>query len=159
MVTFNPQPCPCGCKKWIMSPWFGCQCSSLSTAEKDELMDMARDAERYRHGEFVEERAANFLRRLGYTVIPPNVISTNTKLQNLVGRVFDRLTVISEAPRVRGKSRWRTRWLCRCACGNEKIVDGADLKSGKTKSCGCLNQENRRRRRGFSFFRSKLNAP
>lgn len=48
MTTFTPKPCPCGCKKWIMSPWFNCQCSSLSTAEKDELMEMARDATRYR---------------------------------------------------------------------------------------------------------------
>lgn len=47
-TTFNPRPCPCGCKKWIMAPWFGCQCSSLSTEEKDELMTMARDAARYR---------------------------------------------------------------------------------------------------------------
>jgi hypothetical protein len=47
-TTFNPQPCPCGCKKWIMAPWFGCQCSSVSTEEKDELMDIVRDAMRYR---------------------------------------------------------------------------------------------------------------
>lgn len=47
-MIFNPKPCPCGCKKWIMSPWFGCQCSSLSTKGKDELMDIARDAMRYR---------------------------------------------------------------------------------------------------------------
>lgn len=45
---FTPKPCPCGCKKWIMSPWFGCQCSSVSAEAKNELMDIARDAMRYR---------------------------------------------------------------------------------------------------------------
>jgi hypothetical protein len=47
MTTFNPKPCPCGCKKWIMSPWFNCQCSSVSTGEKDTLVRMARDANRW----------------------------------------------------------------------------------------------------------------
>lgn len=28
-------------------------------------------------------------------------------------------------------------WLCRCDCGREKVVIGTNLKSGKTKSCGC----------------------
>lgn len=48
LLDFNPKPCPCGCKKWIMHPLFGCQCSSLTTEEKDELMAMVRDANRYR---------------------------------------------------------------------------------------------------------------
>ena len=48
MTLFAPKQCPCGCKKWIMLPWFSCQCSSLSTAEKNEIMDIARDAMRYR---------------------------------------------------------------------------------------------------------------
>jgi hypothetical protein len=28
-------------------------------------------------------------------------------------------------------------WLCKCDCGNEKIVKGASLKYGSTRSCGC----------------------
>lgn len=47
-VEFKPIPCPCGCKKWIMSPWFGCQCSSLRTDDRDALVAMALDAARYR---------------------------------------------------------------------------------------------------------------
>lgn len=45
---FKPTQCPCGCKKWIMHPMFHCQCSSLSNEEKDEFMDMVRDARRFR---------------------------------------------------------------------------------------------------------------
>jgi hypothetical protein len=29
-------------------------------------------------------------------------------------------------------------WKCICDCGNEKIISGNRLRSGKTKSCGCI---------------------
>lgn len=29
------------------------------------------------------------------------------------------------------------KWLCRCDCGKEKIVDTYPIKKGKSKSCGC----------------------
>jgi hypothetical protein len=33
-------------------------------------------------------------------------------------------------------------WLCRCECGNKTIVDGGNLRSGNSRSCGCLHAEN-----------------
>lgn len=32
-------------------------------------------------------------------------------------------------------------YLCRCDCGNEKIIAAVSILSGRTKSCGCLNKE------------------
>jgi len=32
-------------------------------------------------------------------------------------------------------------WLCRCECGNEKSIRSGDLRTGKSKSCGCLRRE------------------
>lgn len=29
-------------------------------------------------------------------------------------------------------------WLCQCECGNTTIVQGGNLRSGNTKSCGCI---------------------
>jgi hypothetical protein len=32
------------------------------------------------------------------------------------------------------------RWVCRCDCGTEFETSGADLRNGKTKSCGCARR-------------------
>lgn len=32
-------------------------------------------------------------------------------------------------------------WVCRCDCGNTKVVRGKSLTSGVTSSCGCLQKE------------------
>ena len=32
-------------------------------------------------------------------------------------------------------------WLCKCECGTEKIINGYHLRSGHTKSCGCLSKK------------------
>ena len=37
--------------------------------------------------------------------------------------------------------------LCKCDCGNVKVVSMSNLISGKTKSCGCLRREVARERR------------
>lgn len=54
--------------------------------------------------------------------------------EDLTGQVFGKLTVLSKAENVNG----RTSWNCQCSCGKKKIVSSRNLKSGKTRSCGCL---------------------
>lgn len=56
--------------------------------------------------------------------------------QDLTGKKFGRLTAIK-----RDFTKKRTAWLCKCECGNTKIVTSTHLKSGLTKSCGCLQKE------------------
>ena len=56
---------------------------------------------------------------------------------DLAGHVFGYLTAVSIAERGAGGATW----LCRCKCGNEKIIRLSSLKSGTTKSCGCLRNE------------------
>lgn len=60
------------------------------------------------------------------------------RLDDLTGKRFGRLTVVSRAENGKGS---RARWLCRCDCGNERVVYGYSLKSGNTRSCGCLRAE------------------
>ena len=59
------------------------------------------------------------------------------KVIELTGQRFGRLLVVSRAPNRGGK----TRWYCKCDCGEMTIVNSRDLRMGATKSCGCLNRE------------------
>jgi len=65
---------------------------------------------------------------------------------SLVSHRFGRLIVLADLPHLRHR--------CRCECGNMKDVDRNHLRSGRTKSCGCLAQaqkatiEARRNQRG-----------
>lgn len=56
---------------------------------------------------------------------------------DLTGKKYHRLTVIEY---VETKNN-RARWLCKCDCGNESIVDTASLRNGNTRSCGCFNSD------------------
>lgn len=61
---------------------------------------------------------------------------------DLVGRRFDRITVLSPAPDWIGHNgAIQARWNCACDCGKKKSILGQHLKSGKIKSCGCLSAE------------------
>lgn len=64
---------------------------------------------------------------------------------SLIGQRFNRLKVLSYAGR---SSQNKIQYLCKCDCGNEIIVIGAHLKSGNTKSCGCLKKEKIRENHG-----------
>lgn len=55
----------------------------------------------------------------------------------LTGQKFGRLTV----EKFDCSKNSRTYWLCICECGNLKSVQGKKLKSGHTRSCGCLVTE------------------
>lgn len=57
---------------------------------------------------------------------------------NLVGQQFGKLVVLSREP---NNKDGRSMWLCRCECGNEVVIMGKHLKSGNTKSCGCLKHK------------------
>lgn len=61
-----------------------------------------------------------------------------SKALNLIGQKFGRLIVIRRV----SNNKWRqVRWLCKCDCGNEKIIIGINMRRGCTKSCGCLQKE------------------
>lgn len=57
----------------------------------------------------------------------------------VIGKRFGRLTVISRTD-IKDSGR-HYKWLCKCDCGNEKIVSSCNLTSGNTLSCGCLKRE------------------
>lgn len=56
---------------------------------------------------------------------------------NISGMKFGRLTAI----KLTKPKKKATQWICRCECGTEKSISLTSLKSGETKSCGCLQKE------------------
>lgn len=63
-----------------------------------------------------------------------NVDNMKNKIVNIVGNTYGQLTVLK---RVENKHS-DPQWLCQCSCGNQVVVKGSYLKSGHTKSCGCI---------------------
>lgn len=57
--------------------------------------------------------------------------------KDLTGQRFGRLVVVS---RDKNDRFGRSRWCCRCDCGEEKVIDIGNLKNF-TRSCGCLRKE------------------
>lgn len=60
-----------------------------------------------------------------------------SKLKDLTGKKFERLTALHMLYTKSGYAHW----LCICDCGNEKTVASNYLINGNTKSCGCLAKE------------------
>ena len=61
-----------------------------------------------------------------------------SKKLDLTGQKFGMLTVICTAPNIKTK----TAWLCRCDCGEERIVRTKDLRAGKVSNCGSCKPHN-----------------
>lgn len=59
------------------------------------------------------------------------------KAENLVGQKFNMLTVVSLSGVT---ERGLKLYMCECECGNIKEFYGTAVKSGRSKSCGCLTR-------------------
>lgn len=57
------------------------------------------------------------------------------QLIDLIGQRFGRLVVFNRA---NSNKHGQVMWLCKCDCGEAKIIRADILKSGRIKSCGCL---------------------
>lgn len=58
------------------------------------------------------------------------------KYKDISGQTFGRLTALYKLHNTKG----HTKWLCVCKCGNLAEVRYDMLRSGNTKSCGCLHK-------------------
>lgn len=75
-----------------------------------------------------------------------SITTWDKRAKDVTGQKFGRLIAI-EREKIISSGRYRIVWLCQCDCGNDAIVEGSALRSGKTKSCGCLSAELSRARR------------
>lgn len=65
-----------------------------------------------------------------------NKLKARNKRKDITGLKFNRLTAKSFAYTKHGAC-----WLFVCDCGKEKIANSSEVRTGKTKSCGCWNLE------------------
>jgi len=81
-------------------------------------------------------RAAYF--RSGYTKscgCLKGEIAAERNFVDIAGHRYGRLTVIEQGE---SDERGGSRWLCQCDCGETTVVSSHNLRTGNTKSCGCL---------------------
>lgn len=57
-------------------------------------------------------------------------------VSSLVGKKFGRLIVVQQHENV--TSNGSRKWICVCDCGSTHVSNTRDLRSGHTKSCGCI---------------------
>lgn len=63
------------------------------------------------------------------------------KIVDITGNRYGRLVVKGYAY---SKGKY-TFWICRCDCGNGKIIRKDSLTTGNTRSCGCLDTETKKK--------------
>lgn len=67
------------------------------------------------------------------------IISKEKEIVDMKNNKFGFLTVVKRAEtHITPSGQKKVMWLCKCDCGNETIVASQDIKSGHTKSCGCI---------------------
>lgn len=67
------------------------------------------------------------------------------KVETFKGKTINYLTLLELAEPsytiYKNKKIKKSNWLCKCVCGNEKIISHGNLTSGSIKSCGCKRKE------------------
>lgn len=62
-------------------------------------------------------------------------------IKNIINERFGKLVAIEYAGLdARGEATWK----CKCDCGNYTVSTGYKLRSGHTKSCGCIQEKHRK---------------
>lgn len=105
----------------VIEPYWLCQCDcgALSVVRKKNL----------KYGHTTSCGCKNGMSKRGETMKP--------KI-DLTGQTFGRLTVVRYSHYQNGTSFYE----CKCICGKEVIASGYRLRTGQTKSCGCLRSAN-----------------
>jgi len=61
-------------------------------------------------------------------------------IKDITGHTFGYLTVVDFSHTTRHGALWN----CKCKCGNKKTIYGSSIRTGHSKSCGCLQKEKAR---------------
>ena len=76
--------------------------------------------------------------------------------EDLTGKTFGLLTVVGESDNIQYENRSETAWICKCQCGNFKVINSKSLKSGNTISCGCYKSDQTSKRFSLDLVGEKF---
>lgn len=97
-----------------------CECGNTTLSTSSEL----KSGHKKSCGCLQKEKAANLGKK---------------NLIDLSNQKFDKLTVLKQVSTKKSPSgATKIFWLCECDCGNQCVVEGNALKTGNTRSCGCI---------------------
>jgi len=82
----------------------------------------------------------------GHLMATSKSIRRSPSFQDLSGQRFGKLIAVRCVSTIGEKPRW----LCRCDCGGENTILADSLRSGRTKSCGCI--------RGFAIVGNRTHG-
>ena len=74
-----------------------------------------------------------------YEEVKKNSKFRNKKIQDLKGKTFGNLLILEIA---KNDPFGKTRWLCQCSCGKNKIINASSLLRGLAKTCGFCRRTN-----------------
>ena len=69
--------------------------------------------------------------------------SRNIDTTSIIGNTYGKLTVLERDGSKPHGHGFESFWICQCSCGKTVSVRKTALLQGKTRSCGCLQQESR----------------
>lgn len=96
-------------------------------------------------------RQEGFIRRGIY--VPKEQLVSDAKLdttlpdrpfEDLIGKTFGKLTVVSYAGRSHNRGGTIVHWFCTCDCGGSTLARSNNLKNGQHASCGCYRSQQAR---------------
>lgn len=106
------------------------QGKSLKEIAKIYKVDIKKLRKLFRNNNIAIKKSAEFLRH------------------NIINKKYNLLRVLEFHSPGNDKKQSKCKWKCLCDCGKITIVSGNCLKSGKTRSCGCLAKLGAVKRRG-----------
>lgn len=135
--------------KYIVKPdtrmdYTGRRFGDLEVIQRDDIISKSGVIQKrcvckcLRCGEYVNVSLNNLIQG---DVVCCSGCKTNGTINEL-GNTYGYLTVIDRGPDyIYENGKKEVQWVCRCKCGNITTVRGHALRTGHTRSCGCLAKE------------------
>lgn len=107
---------------------------TLSSGSNKKVRGVCPECKIEREMEFID------IKKHGHTFHRGCIRLFNNRKQ-MLGKRFGRLIVVGFNTVVVGVNKRQTLFICKCDCGETTTSNSSKLKSGKKRSCGCLQRE------------------